>query len=173
LSGVGCQTGLELCRTRRWKTLRFVHLGRSFGVGRFKRVTTGPAVATAYPIPSKHLKARRHGYQRILRPLSLWTPSQNRTTVGLANHTSAPSLPRLPCLALHPCALPVHPPPTTAKASALASLMSGVANRNVTSKCRITPVRSIAAPREGAPAESNNHRVQTGCAQCVLLMKQF
>jgi hypothetical protein len=35
---------------------------------------------------------------------------------------------------LHPCALPVHPPPTTAKASALASLMSGVASRNVISK---------------------------------------
>jgi hypothetical protein len=49
-------------------------------------------------------------------------------------HTSAPSLPRRPCLALHPCALPVHPPPTTAKASALASLMSGVASRNVISK---------------------------------------
>jgi hypothetical protein len=35
---------------------------------------------------------------------------------------------------LHPCALPVHLPPTTAKASALASLTPGVANRNVTSK---------------------------------------
>jgi hypothetical protein len=53
---------------------------------------------------------------------------------GSKNHTSAPSLPRRPCLALHPCALPVHPPPTTAKASALASLMSGVANRSATSK---------------------------------------
>jgi hypothetical protein len=49
-------------------------------------------------------------------------------------HTPAPSLPRRPCLALHPCALLVHPPPTTAKASALASLMSGVASRNVTPK---------------------------------------
>jgi hypothetical protein len=53
---------------------------------------------------------------------------------GSKNHTSAQSLPRLPCLALHPCALPVHLPPTTAKASALASLTPGVANRNVTSK---------------------------------------
>ena len=53
---------------------------------------------------------------------------------GSKKHTSAPFLPRRPCLALHPCALPVHPPPTTAKASALASLMSGVASRNVISK---------------------------------------
>jgi hypothetical protein len=58
---------------------------------------------------------------------------------GSSNHTSAPSLPRLPCLALHPCALPVHPPPTTAKASALASLMSGVASR----PNRVRPVRPL------------------------------
>jgi hypothetical protein len=53
---------------------------------------------------------------------------------GSKNHTSAQSLPRLPCLALHPCAPPVHLPPTTAKASALVSLTPGVANRNLTSK---------------------------------------
>jgi hypothetical protein len=43
---------------------------------------------------------------------------------------------------LAPMRSPVHPPPTTAKASALASLMSGVANRKVKSKRRITPFRS-------------------------------
>src|SRR6202041_2784684 len=73
---------------------------------------------------------------------------------GTSNHTSAPSLLRRPCLALHPCALPVHPPPTTAKASALASLMSGVASRNVTPKRQITPVGNIppVPPTRGAPA---------------------
>src|SRR6202007_1620974 len=81
---------------------------------------------------------------------------------GTKNHTPAPSLLRRHCLALHPPALPVHSPPTTAKASALASLMSGVANRKVTSKRRTTPFRS---PREAEPAESNHHRVQTGYAQ--------
>ena len=34
---------------------------------------------------------------------------------GISNHTSAPSLPRRSCLALHPCALPVHPPPPPRK----------------------------------------------------------
>jgi hypothetical protein len=61
-----------------------------------------------------------------------WTSFQNRTTVELVT-TSESSLPRRPCLALHPCALPVHPPPTTAKASALAGLMSG-ASLSVISK---------------------------------------
>ena len=41
----------------------------------------GPGCSPIFPIPAKPLKTRRHGYQRILLPLS--TPSQNRTTVGL------------------------------------------------------------------------------------------
>jgi hypothetical protein len=74
-------------------------------------------------------------------------------------HVSA-VLPRRPCLALHRRALPVHLPPTTGKASAVGMMTWVIANGNVTSKRRITPVRSIPAPR-GAPAESRNYRVSS------------
>ena len=45
-------------------------------------------------------------------------------------HMSAPSCNDGPVWPCTPCALPVQLPPTTAKASALARLMSGVANRS-------------------------------------------
>src|SRR5882757_10487393 len=54
-----------------------------------------------------------------------WLPNKSSSALDVvpkpchcetSNHTSAPSLPRRPCLALHPCALPVHQPSTTAKA---------------------------------------------------------
>jgi len=89
-----------------------------------------------------------------------WLPNKSSSALDVvpkpchcetSNHTSAPSLPRRPCLALHPCALPVHQPSTTAKASTLASLMSGVATRDVISKCRTThsrPARRACGERQ-------------------------
>ena len=53
-----------------------------------------------------------------------------------SNYNVRAVLPRRPCLALHRCALPVHLPPTTWKASALA------------------------APREGACEEQKSPRKQ-------------
>jgi hypothetical protein len=55
----------------------------------------------------------------------LWTRSQNRTTVGAVTTRQRRLYTDGPVWPCTPCALPVHPPPTTAKASALAGLMSG------------------------------------------------
>jgi hypothetical protein len=87
--------------------------------------------------PSDEYCATEHypGYQKNLLPLSLALDAIPNPYYSVSKiHTSAPSChdgPVWPCTGA-PC--PPHPPPTTAKASALASLMSGVANRNVTSK---------------------------------------
>ena len=94
------------------------------------------------PIPAKHLTTRRHGYQRILLPLSLslisvsvslLTLSRNRTIVALRIGRQSRLYhggPDWPCThALYRASAA-----TTAKASALDGLMSGVASRNVTSK---------------------------------------
>jgi hypothetical protein len=72
------------------------------GIG---RQCNGPTVATACAIPADHLKARRHGYQRIVHPLS--TRFQNCTTVTVVT-TRQRSLyrygPVWPCTtALYPC----------------------------------------------------------------------
>ena len=110
-----------------------------------------PATSAITSLRDDDLTERRHGYPNNF--FLLWTRRKNRTTVEVRIHKSAPSS-RRPCLALHRSAPPVQLPPNHRKSmSACRCHESVIANSNVTSKPRITPVRSIPAPREGACGE--------------------
>jgi len=82
-----------------------------------------PATSAITSLRHDEETARCHGYQR--NPLTLSTPAKNRTTVKIGSKLQR-RLASTALLDLHRRPLPVHVPPTTGKASALASMMTWV-----------------------------------------------
>jgi hypothetical protein len=120
-----------------------------------------PAASAITSSRDDELTERRHGHQNYF--FSLWTAPKSHTTVEVRTPTSAPSS-RLPCLALHRCAPPVHPS-STPGISACRRDDLGVANSNVTPEVtnHVCPQHSRTPPGACGEQKSPRKHFRNGC----------